>query len=1136
MVLEPTPFSRQTAISPRTELALDSGTGSNSQLIGMALLRGLLDESALRKALASDLELMDALKAQGSLDAEDLRDLSSLLEAEAKGQSSEGESEPPTSPGSRAKGSWDQASIPNEETDGTGQKVLSVLTMPTWKQYRNLRFVAEGGMGRVFKAFDPTLQRMVALKFLRRGDPDLEKRFVLEAQHQAKLEHPNICKVYEVGEWHGQSFIAMQFIKGETLESAAIGMDLFDKAKVMEAVAEAVHAAHGQGLIHRDLKPANIMVEMDARGPKPTILDFGLAKGLEATGLTVQGQVIGTTHYMAPEQARGDHDKVGRRTDVYGLGATLHRVLTGRAPFSETEGMDAIHRTLEEDLPTLTHLVRDLPEDLDTIVRKCMEKDPARRYESALAVAEDLRRWREGEPILARKPTYGYLAEKWARRHRLVVGVAAAGLGALLVTGGLAIRSANTARARARYAQYFGQEAERIEALLRYAHLLPRHDIRPELNQVRDRLVALEGLARTAGPVAEAPAQYALGRAWLALNDPEQARRHLERARDGGVSGPDLALALGRALGSLYQIQVEQARRIPQRDLQALRLKELDGRLRQPALALLEQGATASVAAPDFHRALMAFYAGREDEALTLARKAGVAQSWLFEAPLLEADILLAQASACDRDDPDRAHQLVDQAGLVLAEVRRRAPSSPQSYALEAARQAEAMTLARHKGGDPKPHLDAAMEALSEGRAVVPDDPRMLELEAWSWGIWTMHLVNRGQTTQMEEVAKRAVQLAEARLALGPSQTSLRTLNGTWEVLSLAAAAQGKDPDPALERARKALEQARAMDPADPYLAYRAGLIEARQVAFDARRGKGPWTAFERGVKALQAVRAQVPHSTHVLGSLGELWIERAEYERLHGLDPRTSCAQARALLEEPRRREPQFYRWPMALGLAWMIEGEHSVAVGEDGRPALEAALESFAAGARTRDDIAEPHEYAAECRIALAKQAQDHKQSMLSHLALGRASLRLAGLRTPGGPSRLTLAAEIELLAAKAGDMGKLTKARALLAPLQESPDYHPEPHVAWAQLAFLEALGGRQGALASGLAACRKALSKDPTAADAWLWQGGLEYLTARTRQGRTRSESEARAQAAWTRALELNGNLTRALEKMKRELSS
>ncbi|HWQ10811.1 MAG TPA: protein kinase, partial [Holophaga sp.] len=138
-----------------------------------------------------------------------------------------------------------------------GQEVRTCFDLERWKNYRDLRFVAEGGVGRIFAALDPGLKRTVALKFLRSDDPELARRFMLEAQRQARIEHPNICKVFEVGEWRGQAYLAMQFIQGETLERAAARMSLAEKIETLEVAAEAVHAAHREGLIHRDIKPAN---------------------------------------------------------------------------------------------------------------------------------------------------------------------------------------------------------------------------------------------------------------------------------------------------------------------------------------------------------------------------------------------------------------------------------------------------------------------------------------------------------------------------------------------------------------------------------------------------------------------------------------------------------------------------------------------------------------------------------------------------------------------------------------------------------------------------------------------------------------------------------------------------------------
>jgi len=1102
----------------------------------MALLRGLIDESTLRRALDSEQAILEALQAQGSLDAQDLEDLAHLVAQESRGHSGpREESQPPTHPAAPGQDPWDSLPSAGEETDGTGRQVLRVLTLPAWKQYRNLRFLAEGGMGRVFKAFDPSLRRVVALKFLRREDPELVARFRLEAQHQAGVDHPNICKVFEVGEWQGQSYIAMQFIKGETLEAAAPGLSLIDRVSVMEAVAEAVHAAHRQGLIHRDLKPANILVEAGEHGPKPTILDFGLAKGLESTGLTVQGLVIGTTHYMAPEQARGDHAAVGRRTDVYGLGATLHKVLTGQAPFSGSGGVDVLRRTQEEDVPSLIRLVPGFPEDLDTIVRKCLEKDPGRRYESSLALAEDLRRWREGEPILARKPTLRYRAGKWAARNRLLVGVVGAALVALLTTGAMGLRASLNAHAQARYAQHFGQEAERIEAFLRYAHLLRAHDIRPELAQARARMAALETEARRAGRLASGPADYALGCAHFMLGELDPARRSLERAWAEGFRTAEVSLALGRVYGALYQREAEAARRIAEPELRELKFKELETSLRRPALERLQAGASASLASPLYQRALLAFHGGHWEEALALARRAGEEQPWLYEARLREGDILLAQAQAPEHADPWRTRELTREAGRAFREAGRAfreaqvlAPSDPQPCLRDARRAVHEMDLDREEGREVKGHLAEARADLQRAEALLPGDPAILELKLRATTTWVMHQSNRGQLQEAE--VREAIALARARLAQGPSAEVLRILRNLWEILALGAFRRGEDPDPLLEQARQAIGQARALDPADPVLAFRQGLLEARQVALDASRGRAPWTAFERGLRAMEEAARSAPGSLRIPGTMAELWMERAEFERLHGLDPRPSCREARRALAEPLAREPRFYRWQGTLGSAWMIEGQHQLALGQEARPALESALEAFRREAALKPDLAEPLVDGADGLLALAEGALEGGGDPGSRLGEARSLLARAHALQPGYDHAWVQRARLELLAAGASlsgvgkvapSPGGLARARNQLRGAFRVPKPRLPAQLVRAELAFWEARSGRSGAHAEGVAACDAALAMNPNCGEAWLWRGGLEALRGR----------KAEARAAWARALELNANLARRLERLK-----
>ncbi|HYS11264.1 MAG TPA: protein kinase [Myxococcales bacterium] len=300
-------------------------------------------------------------------------------------------------------------------------------------RYEIREAIGSGGMGQVYKAFDRKLKRLVALKFVRGADPVQERRFLQEAQAQARVDHAHVCRVYEVGRISNQPYIAMQHIEGKTLREAASSLSFVAKLALMRDVAEAVHAAHQTGLVHRDIKPQNILVEQNPDGPRPFVTDFGLARDVRSPGDTAEGAVLGTPQYMAPEQANGDLRALDARTDVYGLGATLYEVLTARPPFEGGSQLQILFRMIHEDPKPPRKLAAGMPADAESVVLKCLEKDPARRYPTAKALADDLSRILAGEPVQARRP--GALERLWRKARRHKVSVAA--LAALALTLGL---------------------------------------------------------------------------------------------------------------------------------------------------------------------------------------------------------------------------------------------------------------------------------------------------------------------------------------------------------------------------------------------------------------------------------------------------------------------------------------------------------------------------------------------------------------------------------------------------------------------------------------------------------------------------------------------------------------------------
>jgi WD40 repeat protein len=354
--------------------------------------------------------------------------------------------------------------------------------LPAVPGYETTAELGRGGMGVVYQAWQNSLGRFVALKMLReRAEvrPVDLARFRTEAEAVARLQHPHIVQIYEIGEFDGRPYLALEFCDGGSLADRLDGTPVprAAAAAVVETVARAMHYAHQRGIVHRDLKPANILVaecgprnaesklEFDSALVKVT--DFGLAKAIgSGHGQTASGAILGTPSYMAPEQAAGGSKDIGPSADVYALGAVLYECLTGRPPFRAATPMETLLQVQRDEPVRARHLNPTVPRDLETICHKCLQKDAHKRYPSALDLAEDLNRFRAGRPILARPVGPAARAARWCRRNPALAATGAVALVSLLAGTAVSVgfgvvqfRTARTLRAEQR-------ETERLTASL----------------------------------------------------------------------------------------------------------------------------------------------------------------------------------------------------------------------------------------------------------------------------------------------------------------------------------------------------------------------------------------------------------------------------------------------------------------------------------------------------------------------------------------------------------------------------------------------------------------------------------------------------------------------------------------------
>ncbi|WP_437689903.1 protein kinase domain-containing protein [Sorangium sp. So ce176] len=1033
--------------------------------------------------------------------------------------------------------------------DPPSSRAPSRFPIRDWDRYECLSLVGKGGMGTVYKARDPRLQRYVALKLIRGNDPELAQRFIWEARAQARVEHPNVCKVYEVGEAQGQPFIAMQYIDGQPLHRVAQQMSLEQRLKIVADVADGLHAAHRLGLIHRDIKPANILVERTADGAfRPYLLDFGLARDIGADGRATTSDE-GTPAYMAPEQVSGGQRQLDRRTDVYCLGATLYEVLSGRPPFVDPSMTSLIWRVVNELPVPPRQIDKGIPVDLETIVMKCLEKEPQRRYDSAKMLALDLGRYLEGEPIEARPASLVYSALKRARKHRLAVSAAAAALVVLSLSGAVALRAKLAAARQAELAAHvaslaegFGQDVKEMELFMRYAYALPLHDVSREKEVIRARMGEIDrkmqAMRGAAGDLVEGPGRYALGRGHLALHEPEEALRHLEAALGSGYAAREAKFAAGLAHGMLYRKGLDRARRLADKGERSAQQIELDERHKGPAIKYLRDSVRSTGAPSAYTAALTELYEGRFDEALGDARRAFARSPWEYEAKKLEGDVLSAKGAAA-RDAGDHAAALVEFRAAVASydAAAQMAESDPELHEATASALSEIMLIEAQRGGDVERLFAQLIDRCDRALHANPRASGAHAKKAWAHVHRARRDLSRGADPRPD--LTRAIAASEQAIQGDPSDaTAYGSMGASLFLIASYEGTLGLDTRPSLERAIESMQRSLALDPNSFWAWNDTGIAFGMMAEYSASRGADPIRLFELSASHIERAIEIAPNDAPPRLNQGWFHAQRAQYELDHGVSPEASLEVAMDNLEAALRLRPDSYQSYNSLALAYLIQGRYERLTGRSPEVSLARSLDGYSAAAHLDPEDLEAQQGTGLALAEAARWALSRGEDPTDALRAARGKLERIVAARPRNAEALLALGGVDLLAARwAASRGRIPVApldaaeRSLLRAV-EANDGNARIFARLAEVHRLRAAVAAPGFLdaraevEAGLALVDRALEIDPDFPAASAEQGALLLLKAKAERDRAlRLDLARRAADVLDRALQESPLLAR-----------
>jgi serine/threonine-protein kinase len=751
-------------------------------------------------------------------------------------------------------------------------------------------------------------------------------------------------------------------------------LNIEQKVKLIKEVAEAIHATHRVGVIHRDLKPTNILVDRNEEGEWiPYVMDFGIARATESAGLTMTGMVIGTPWYMSPEQALGKTGELDRRSDIYSLGATLYELLSESLPYEGSESTaQALAKVIQDEPVPLRKRKPSIPVDLETITMRCLQKEPARRYDSARALAEDLQRYLDGEAIHARPTGIMYRLYKKGQKHKAITVISSVALIFIVLLAAIAISTWRTSKQQAVFAQQFGQQLTEIEQTIRIGRLKPLHDTQHEKQKVREQMLQIEKEMKQFGKAGSGPGNYSLGRAYLSLENYEKAKEHLESAWNGGYQEPAVAYSLGLALGELYRIHLADVERIRNPERKKIEQKKIEDAYRRPALDFLSRGGTQ---APQYAQALIAFYEQDWTKALNKSNEARKKDPDLYEVDLLQGEIFLDRGTKEKQNaNPKEADRYFNQAREQFSAAAKFARSDARAYdgLCRTWFQVIYMTF-YERGGDLRPQFENALADCSDALKADSKRSDIMSSQLAIHQVFGEFLMVNGEDPRPQfdkaiEIGKRAVSLdpknGRAYLSMGTAnmnrgdyelnhgvnpilsyQESIKNFKTAIQYIrepdygyaQLASALQslgayemykGKDSTSTLIQAIENYEKALEINPSAAYY-NNLGIANFNLAYFQWKIGKDPSHRFVKSVEAYRAAVKSNPNLVFPHNNLGHSLVAQAEYGIRNGNDPQKLITEAMESFDLARKMNPNYFNAYWDSAIAYRILDEYALVKG---------------------------------------------------------------------------------------------------------------------------------------------------------------------------------------------------------------